>query len=433
MTAHTSRRLFLRSTTAAIALPALESFGFRRFAAAAEKTTVPPKRMVFLAFGWGVTAETWYPDPKQPGAGYELPAGLKPLARHKQDFSVVQGLTNKFSNDGHFGSTFWLTGANRFSKPGQNFSNSISADQVAAAQFGRETRFASIQLNGGQNIDGEGHGPGLSLAWNMNGKPIGGFNNPVETYRRLFLEDSVPIEQQHQMLAEQRSVLDTVLESARDLQRGLSKADTDKLAEYFEGIRDIENRLAKEERWMGRPRAKAPLAEPKPGLEGLEEIRLHYELISAALQTDSTRVVTYRLPVGTLLKSLAITVNSHDMSHYHLHQGPEKREASQARDQALSETLAGLFDRLKTVKEVGGSRLFDNTTVVFGSNIRTEHNLDNCPTLIAGGGSGIKLGHSIVAQKDTPLCNAWLTLLKGSGVSVERHGDSTGVLKEILA
>jgi hypothetical protein len=285
----------------------------------------------------------------------------------------------------------------------------------------------------GQNIDGEGHGPGLSLAWNMNGKPIGGFNNPVETYRRLFLDDSVPIGQQHQMLAEQRSVLYTVLESARDLQRGLSKADTDKLAEYFEGIRDIENRLAKEERWMGRPRAKAPLAEPKPGLEGLEEIRLHYELISAALQTDSTRVVTYRLPVGTLLKSLAITVNSHEMSHYHLHQGPEKREASQARDQALSETLAGLFDRLKTVKEVGGSRLFDNTTVVFGSNIRTEHNLDNCPTLIAGGGSGIKLGHSIVAQKDTPLCNAWLTLLRGSGVSVERHGDSTGVLKEILA
>jgi hypothetical protein len=432
MTTHPSRRLFLRSTTAAIALPALESFGFRRFAAAAE-ATAPPKRMVFLAFGWGVTAETWYPDAKQLGAGYELPVGLQPLARHKQDFSIVQGLTNKFSNDGHFGSTFWLTGANRFSKPGQNFANSISADQVAAAQLGQDTRFASLQLNGGQDVTGDGHGPGLSLAWNANGKPIGGFNDPVETFHRLFSGDRVPLEQQRAMLAEQRSVLDTVLDSARDLQRGLSKTDTDKLDEYFEGIRDIETRLGKDEKWLGVPRTKAPLAEPKPGLAGLEEIRLHYDLISAALQTDSTRVVTYRLPVSTLLKSLAITVNGHDMSHYHLHQGSEKRDASQARDLALSETLAGFFDRLKAVKEADGKRLFDHTTIVYGSNIRTEHDLYNCPTLIAGGGSGIKLGHNIIAPKDTPLCNAWLTLLNGSGINVERHGDSTGMVKELIA
>ncbi len=432
MTTHLSRRHFLRSTTAAIALPALDSLGFRRFAAAAP-ASAPPKRMVFLAFGWGVTAETWYPDAKEPGAGYKLPVGLQPLARHKKDFSIVQGLTNKFSNDGHFGSTFWLTGANRYAKQGQNFANSISADQVAAAQLGQDTRFTSLQLNGGQEVGGEGHGPGLSLAWNANGKPIGGFNDPVETFHRLFSGDRVPLEQQKTLLAERRSVLDTVLDSARDLQRGLSKTDTDKLDEYFEGIRDIEIRLNKDEKWLGVPRTKAPLAEPKPGLAGLEEIRLHYDLLTAALQTDSTRVVTYRLPVNTLLKSLSITINGHDMSHYHLHQGTEKRDASQARDLALSETLAGLFDKLKAVKEAGGTRLFDHTTVVFGSNIRTEHDLNNCPTLIAGGGSGIKLGQNIVAPKDTPLCNAWLTLLKGSGVNAERHGDSTGVLKEIMA
>ena len=46
---------------------------------------------------------------------------------------------------------------------------------------------------------------------------------------------------------------------------------------------------------------------------------------------------------------------------------------------------------------------------------------------------GIKLGHHIVAPRDTPLCNAWVTLLQGSGIKVERHGDSSGVLKELLA
>ena len=54
-------------------------------------------------------------------------------------------------------------------------------------------------------------------------------------------------------------------------------------------------------------------------------------------------------------------------------------------------------------------------------------------TLITGGGSGIKLGHHLVVSKDTPLCNAWLTLLQGSGIDLERHGDSSGVVKELIA
>jgi hypothetical protein len=97
-----------------------------------------------------------------------------------------------------------------------------------------------------------------------------------------------------------------------------------------------------------------------------------------------------------------------------------------------SELLAGLIDKLKSVREPDGSRLFDHTTLVFGSNIRTVHSLENCPTLIAGNGARLRLGHNLVVPKDTPLCNAWLTLLKGSGLSLERHGDSTGVIKELL-
>jgi hypothetical protein len=88
---------------------------------------------------------------------------------------------------------------------------------------------------------------------------------------------------------------------------------------------------------------------------------------------------------------------------------------------------------LKNAKEPDGSRLFDHTTVVFGSNLSTVHNLTNCPTLIAGGGSNIRLGQHLVVTKDTPLCNAWLTLLQGSGISIERHGDSSGILKELRA
>ena len=426
-----TRRHFLRSSTALIALPTLASVGFRRFASAAS-VAQPPKRLVFLGFGWGITNESWYPDIKQPGADYLLPAGLKPLERHKADFSVVQGLWNKYSNEGHAGSTYWLTGANRYAEPGQSSHNSISADQVAAAKIGMGTRFASLQLNGSENAEASGHGPGLSMAWNVSGKPIGGENGPVAAYHRLFSKDTTPIEQQKAMLAQKRSVLDTVLENARDLKRGLGRTDTAKLDEYFQSIRDIETRLSKDEQWIGVPQPKAPISEPQPGLAGREEIKLMYDIIIAAIQTDSTRVLTYRQPVSTLLTSIGIKVAPHDMSHYHSTLG-EKLEASQKRDLTQSELLAGLIDKLKSTKEADGTRLFDHTALAYGSNIRTEHNLDNCPTIITGGGAGLKLGQNIVVAKDTPLCNAWLTLLHGIGVNVERHGDSSGVLKELVA
>ena len=427
-----SRRVFLQSSTALIALPLLESFGFRRFAAAATPVA-PPKRVVFLGFGWGVTEETWYPNIKESGANYALPAGLKPLERHQADFTVVQGLWNKYSNEGHWGSTMWLTGANRYAQPGQSFFNSISVDQVAAADFGQHTRFASLQFNPTQSVgDPSGHGPGLSLAWDVRGKPIGGQNGPVEAYHRLFSKETTPIEQQQAMLAQKRSVLDAVLENASDLRKRLGKVDSAKLDEYFQGIRDIETRLGKDEQWIGVPQPKAPLAEPKPGLAGYEEIKLMYDLILAAIQTDSTRVLTYRQPVNTLLTSLDIKVHPHDMSHYHTVLG-EKLDASQRRDVAQSELFAGLLDKLKAMKDVDGSRLFDNTTIAYGSNIRTGHSLDNCPTILAGGGAGIKLGQNLVVSKGTPLCNAWLTLLRGMGVDADRHGDSTGTISELMA
>ncbi len=429
MTSPRSRRNFLRSSTAFIALPALESLGFRR-SASASVAPASPKRVVFLGFGYGVTQESWYPDLNQRGKDYTLPAGLAPLARHKADFTIVQGLNNKFTEEAHWGSTFWLTGANRL-EGGVGFHNSVSADQVAAAVLGKETRFTSLQLNGtDDDISGQGHGPGLSLAWDMRGRPIAGLNKPLAVYHRLFFADDAPIEAKREMLAQKRSVLDAVLDDARDMQRGLGKVDNAKLDEYFQGIRDIEAALIKDEQSQSMPRREAPLDAPPSNLSGREEVKLMYDLIIAAFQTDSTRVMTYRQPVSTLLTSLGIRIAPHDMSHY---SPGEREEASKQRDLAQSELLAGLIDRLKATTDSFGGRLFDKTCVVFGSNIRSVHYLDNCPTLLAGGGAGIKLGHHLVVSKGTPLCNAWLTLLHGLEVDVQRHGDSTGVIPELIA
>jgi hypothetical protein len=408
----------------------MASLGYRSSSAAIAAST-RPKRMVFIGFGWGVTRETWYPAVDQVGADYELPAGLEPLARHRHDFTVVQNLSNKFNNEAHWGSTFWLTGANRYAEPGQSFHNTISADQVAAEALGQETRYNSIQLSCDQGEE-SGHGPGLSLAWNRQGKPLSGFNHPLVTFHRLFSRETVPLAQRQALLQQKRSVLDTVLEDATSLARGLNKEDSDKLGEYFQSIRDIETRLAKDEQWLDKPKAvpENAIEEPSRDIDGYAEIKLMYDLMVAALQTDTTRVVTYRQPVDKLLQSLNIAFTGHNMSHYSA--GP-RMEASQLRDRKQSELLAYLIDRLKASREPDGTSLFDHTCLAYGSNIHSIHYLENCPTLIAGGGAKVKLGQHLVMPKGTPLCNAWLTLLQGIGLPVTAHGDSTGVIPDLLA
>ena len=423
-----NRRHFLRGTGALLALPALESIGFRAFASTA--VTTPPKRLMFMGIGYGVTSQTWFPDLNDKGSGYKLPAGLKALARHKEDFTIVQGCRHQFSRQAHWGSTYWLTGANQYGTPGQSFSNTISADQVAAAQFGKHTRYTSIQLGTDPN-DRNGHGPGNSLAWDRRGKPLSAWNSPLETYLKLFGADDIPIAQRRAMLAEKRSVMDSVLIEAKDMQRGLTKSDTDKLDEYFQSIRDIETRLSKAEKWMDVPKSEGPLEAPEEALVGRSEIEMMYKLMVAAIQTDNTRVITYREPGSRLLSSIGASGNPHNVSHYRL--GAETEVSSKMRDKAHSELLAGLIDQLKTTKEADGSSLFDHVALAFGSNIRSIHYLNNPPTLISGGGANLKLGENLVLKEGTPLNNVWLTMLQGVGVDANSHGDSTGIVSELQA
>ena len=424
-----SRRHFLRGSTGVIALPAFDSLGWRKFAGAAP-ADVPSKRMVFLSFGWGVTRDDWFPDKSVAGADYVMPAGLESLRRHKKDITVVQNLSNQFSSEAHWGSTFYLTGANRYAEPGKSFHNSVSADQVAAEKLGLATRFTSIQL-GCNDAENSGHGPGLSLAWSRQGKPVAGLNNPVAAYHKLFSDGKTPLAERQVMLQKKRSVLDAVMEDAKDVGRGLGRDDADKLGEYLQSVRDIETRLSKEEQWLDVPKVRPETLpdEPQGPVAGYEEIKLMYDLMIAAMQVDATRVFTYRQPVDSLLKSFGATITGHNMSHY---TSGDRKAVSQTRDQKQSELLAYFIDRLKETKESDGSCLFDHVAMSYGSNINSIHYLTNCPTIITGGGAGIKHGRHLVLAPKTPLANLWLSLLRGVGVDVASHGDSSGVINELF-
>src|SRR6187401_2589071 len=190
-----SRRAFLRTASSLIALPAMESFGFRAFAA--EKAVTSPTRMAFLYIPNGVNMHTW--TVKGEGAGYELSPTLQPLTGLKNDFTVFSNLAHdkaESNGDGagdHARATAtFLTGCQAKKTAGADIRLGESVDQIAATQIGDRTRLASLELStdgersSGRCDSGYSCAYQFNLAWKTDTLPMAPEMDPRLVFERLF-------------------------------------------------------------------------------------------------------------------------------------------------------------------------------------------------------------------------------------------------------
>ncbi|MCM8530522.1 MAG: DUF1552 domain-containing protein [Lentisphaeraceae bacterium] len=416
-----NRRKFIKTSGAVLALPSFEAFS---------KTTKSENntKLIYLGFIYGVTKDNYW-FPKNAGKNFELTRGLEPLKKHKNDLTIFGNISNPQASDSHYSCTTLLTSADLKRTPGRAFHNDTSCDQVAAKYLGKNTRFSSIELGASEG----GTGPGLSLAWDQAGKPLPGVNNPVELFNQLFGSDKVSPSQRRYQLQQRKSILDGMLSETRSLKREISKKDQLKLDEYQQTIRQIELKLSRVESWLDIPKPKSPIKEPKQNLSGEESIKVTYDLIAAALQTDSTHIVSYLQPIQTLLRDLKFKYNSHQLSH-HRTEEDSSREASIRRDQKHTEILAYFIDKMKATEYTQGKSLFDSSIITFASGVRHGHMLKDIPVILTGGGGG-KVKHSGYLKLDTNknrLSNLHLTTLNMANVPVKSFADSTGLLTEVM-
>jgi len=410
-----NRRLFLQSTGTCVALPALESLG-----AAAGK---PPVRLVYLGFLWGVSRDKWFPA--ETGMDIAFPSALEPLKTHQKDLTIFRNLT-PVHNQHHPHDTVGklLTCMNqRQPKGGPN--DRVSVDQVAAAELGKTTRYSSLAFTS----RGGGGGTGLSLSWDQFGKPIPGYADPVTIYNELFGQGKVSLVERQWRLNQNQSVLDSLRGQAKSLELQASTADRDKLDEYFTSIRQLENRLKKSREWLDRPKPTAPFAAPGDHLTGSERIQVTYDLMVTALQTNLTRVISYRQPLNGLLKELGLP-NAHPVNHQ---SDDATKQACIDKDRAQSQLFAGLIDKLKSVREVDGSTLFDNVMLTYASGVRSAHNNTRLPVIVTGraGGHIKPAGCVDLPDRDARLSNLWLTSLRVAGVQANQFAHSNGTIDAI--
>ncbi|MHA3775406.1 DUF1552 domain-containing protein [Verrucomicrobiota bacterium sgz303538] len=408
-----SRRAFLRGAGISLALPFLDAMWPQRLLAAA---ATPPKRMVAVCTSLGIYGPALFPVVT--GRDYISTPYLDLIKEHRDNFTIFSGLSHPDQSgaDGHSSEMTWLTAARH---PGLGgFRNTISLDQFVAEKIGVETRYPFLTL-GTNNV---------SQSYTRSGVMIPAETRPSVVFAKLFVNGS-PDEIQRQMkkLREGRSIMDAVNDEAKRFGSRVGAADRDKLDEYFTSVREMEQRLAKAEDWVQKPKPKIDAKSPNDIAENADIIgrmQLLFELVPLALQTDSTRLITILVQGrGDVPPVPGVSIDHHNLSHHG--QDPEKIRQLELIEMAEMRAVSKLLGALKQKTE-GGAPILDNTMVLFGSNLgnANSHDWRNLPILLAGGGfkHGQHLGFD--AKNNVPLCNLFVQMLQKMGVEVDRFGSS---------
>jgi Protein of unknown function (DUF1552) len=447
-----SRRHFLRGLGASIALPAFASLGGTRLLASegaaglATTATGAPLRAAFVYFPNGAIPASWWPTGE--GSDFQFKKTLQPLEPLKGLIQVVGGTNHRSADGGPDGAgdhargngTF-LTGV-RLKKSATDIRAGISIDQVLARQVGHLTRFPSLELacdsgrKSGACDSGYSCAYQYNLSWSSPTTPMPPEANPRLAFERLFGtgkpgQRRANLQRRRQ---EQRSILDFALEDARSMQHRLGSEDARKLDQYLGGVREIESRIEKSERFgeVRDPQVEAPQGVP---LDYAEYVQLMFDMLVLAFQTDSTRVATLMIAHDGSNRSfdhIGISEGHHDLTH---HQNrPDWVEKVTDIDLWYVRQFARFLEKLRATKDVDGQSLLQNSMIVYGSGNSdgNRHTHDNLPVVLAGGGGGTLTPGRYVKHGSKPLTNLYLSMADRLGLrDVDRFGDSDGRLGNV--
>lgn len=446
------RRDVLRGLGVSLGLPLFEGWRLpqARAAAGGVATTASgaPLRMAFVYFPNGAQQQNWFPT--ETGERLTLSPTLEPLGELQSEVQLIGGLDHIHATAGPDGAgdharanATFLTGARATKTAGANIHVGQSIDQLAAQQLQGVTRFASLELSCDAVRKSGGCDSGYScayqynLSWRTATQPMTPETNPRAVFERLFglVPGSAEARAARLSPHEQRSLLDRVLEDARELRQQLSASDRRKLDEYLHSTRDIERRLAEA--------ANFPVPEPPQGVpppEGIpanyaDHLQLMFDMLALALQTDATRVATLLMAAdgsNRAFPELGIPEGHHYLTH-NQHE-PDKHHKVGQIDQFYMTHFARFLRQLADARDPDGNSVLHNSMIVYGGGIGdgNRHNHDNLPVVLAGHGGGTLRPGRYHSGRGIPMTNLYLSMLERMGIEGVRHfGDSTGPFEHV--
>jgi Protein of unknown function (DUF1552) len=439
-----ARRTFLRGVGTTLALPLLDAM----MPAMAATTAVvkPAIRLGFVYVPNGIIQKGWLPS--KVGTGYEMASTMKPLEAHRDQMLVLSNLMQNGgralgdgAGDHARAGASWLTGVHPKKTEGVDIRAGISADQIAARVLGNKTQLASLEIGLEEPNLAGGCDSGYSCAytntisWRTPTSPNPMEINPRAVFERLFGDgESTDPAARLKRLRQDRSILDFIRGDVARLEPGLGARDKSKLDEYLESIRDIERRIQKAEQQsagMKLPVMERPSAIPD---EFVDHAKLMSDLMVIAFQTDMTRVVSFMMAregSNRSYRSIGVSDGHHSVTHHQ--NDPEKIAKTMKIDELHVQSFSYLLDRLKATPD-GEGTLLDHSMILYGSSISdgNAHTHHDLPLVLAGGATcNIKGGRHIRYDDQTPMNNLLVTMLDKAGVAAETLGDATGKLGQL--
>ena len=425
------RRTFIRGIGATVALPFLDAMvpAMRAQAKAAPRFTA-------IYCGNGANMFDWTPSTE--GVGFAMSPSLTPLEPFRDRLVVLTGLDNFQATDqGDVGGQHpraapaFMSCAHPKQTEGADVEAGTTIDQMIAAQICRDTKLPSLEVSVDRNdvVGACDHGYACaymnSMSWKTPTTPLPSETNPRFVFERMF-GIGATAEERLARAREDRSILDALTEEIATLRRRLGAGDRSKLGQYFDAVRDVEQRIVKAESTNSDFSVpEQPVGVPETFKEYIE---LMFDLQALAFQADITRVSSLMMARENVNRSypeIGLPEAHHSISHHG--NNPEKMKAYTKLNTYHVETLTYYLNKLKSISE-GDSNLLDNTIVLFGSGMSdgNVHNNFNVPVIVVGGQAlQVKGNRHAKYPKGTPLANLMLGVMDRFGVQADKFGDST--------
>ena len=435
------RRTFLRGAGTALALPLLDAM-IPSMTALADTAASPEKlrRLGFVYMPMGCDITRWTP----PGESTleELSPTLRSLGPVKQHVTAISNLElqNAYPGTHATSNASFLSAAKAKRTESTDYYLGTTVDQIAAQQIGQQTQLPSLEMAMdllsvvGQCDNGYACVYQNNLSWSSPTTPL-----PAEAHPRLVFEtlfgDGGNAAERAAALKRRASLLDTLTDEIKRLQKTLGPQDRGTVDQYLSSIREVERRIQK---------AESDTAEnPLPDLDRpvgvpaayAEHARLMFDLQVLALQGDITRVITFQLARETSNRTyteIGVSEPHHPLTHHG--NDPEKIAKVAKINQFHVSLFADFLQKLQATPEGNGS-LLDHSLYLYGSGMGNPnvHDHTNLPILVAGGAAGnMKGGRHIRFDNPTPLANLHLTLLNKVGVQRDSFADSEGQVDELF-
>ena len=350
---------------------------------------------------------------------------------------VLTGLRASWSQSHAGASTSFLTGTPRGGRTETEILASTSMDQLLAAEFGKSTQVASLELSldTPQPCRRVHQRPQLclhphDLVANADYAPADGEQSAFSVRTAVRRQRLHRGEARMARMRQSKSMLDSVMEQLASLKRELGVRDKTKIEDFTEAVRDIERRIQKAEEQRD---VELPLVAQPRGVPGTfeEHLALMLDLQLLAFQSDLTRVTTFMLgreQNSNVYPQIDVNEPHHPLSH---HGGDKQKIALMSKVNTYhAKLISEYFAKLRATPDGDGS-LMDHMTIMYGCGISdsTVHSPVSLPVLVFGGGAGrLHGGRHLKYSEDTPLANLLVTLMDKLDIRLERLGNSNGKL-----